>query len=225
METNITNPKSDKSKYPDLVHLIFLLVGVVVGSILSVTTTISFIQDNKQTETINEPDSNLISKHYLNANSKTYENIRLGYKIDYPRGITKVYDCPDYPPCALIDDFSIRLEPLEFYSEEEILEADLYCSADGVGGFVRCENPQISEYINPHGIKGFIVKRLRIIKSQELDGYNVVDTEPERFNETAYVFPINGDSKYKSILLSTDIPNDGNLEKLKNIADSFRLVD
>ena len=223
METNLINPKSDKSKHTGFVHLIFLLVGILAGSILGVITTTSFIQSNKQIETINESDSNLISKHYLNADSKTYENIRLGYKIDYPRGITKVYDCPDYP-CALIDDFEIRVEPLEFYSEEEILEADLYCSADGVGGFVRCENPQISEYTNPHGIKGFIVKRLRIIKSQELDGYNVVNTKLEKFDETAYVFPINRSSKYKSILLSTDIPNEENLEKLKNIADSFRLI-
>ena len=186
METNITNPKSDKSKYPDLVHLIFLLVGVVVGSILSVTTTISFIQDNKQTETINEPDSNLISKHYLNANSKTYENIRLGYKIDYPRGITKVYDCPDYPPCALIDDFAIRIVPLEFYSEEEILNDDLYCSADGANGSLRCENPQISEYINLLGVKGFSVKRLRIEIFRELDGFDVINTRTEQSEDTIH---------------------------------------
>lgn len=236
------NQISNKSK--NIVFATFpkLLLGLVIGLILGVTITILVTKNNTQIRSVeklevvgnntepvsneitNNLNNNLISKHYITTKSKVYENTRLGYKIYYPRGITQVYDCPDYP-CASIRDFTIRMEPLSFYGEEEILNDDLYCSANGPQGSIRCENPQISEYTSILGIKGFAVKRLRIIESREFEGYEVVNTKTEQFDETVYIFPINGNSSYKAILLATDAPNEKNLEELKKIADSFRLSD
>lgn len=242
MEADNINPESDKTKYSNSAQFKKILIGIFIGLVLGIAVTILFTQNKPQKEpidkpqeivnnnepiskeTINKSDDNLISRHYITTDSKTYENTRLGYKIDYPRGITQIYDCPDHP-CASIRDFTIRMEPLRFYGEEEILNDDLYCSADGPQGSVRCEDPQISEYTNSRGVKGFSVTRLRVIESREFEGYEVVNTNTEQFNETVYIFPINENSDYKSILLATDTPNEKNLEELREIANSFRLSD
>lgn len=219
-----------------------LAVGLFIGFILGISITFVFgktyvqriLIDNKKNmeidsaidknAVIEESDDELISRRYINSNTKVYENTRLGYKIDYQRGITQIYDCPDLP-CAIIDEFVIHMQPLDFYGKEEILNNDLYCSADGLGGSVHCENAQVSEYTNPSGVKGFLINRLWIMESTELGQGNVVNTKTEQFNDTAYIFPLNGNSKYKAILLFASIPNEKNLEELKNIADSFRLSD
>ena len=239
-EENI-NLELNDSKLKNLTAFPKILLGILIGLVLGTTITTIFtksttrtdlpkqsnaiennikLEDKKSTENTN---NNLISKHYLTTDTKIYENTRLGYKVDYPRGISQVYDCPDIP-CASIEDFTIRMEPLRFYGGEEILNDDLYCSADGPQGSARCERPQISEYTNALGVKGFSVKRLRIVESREFEGYKVVDTKTEQFNDIVYVFPIMGNLTYKAILLATDTPDEKNLGELEKIANSFRLT-
>lgn len=162
------------------------------------------------------PSSTPLSFHYLSSNSKIYESPRLGITFEYPRGIVKVYDCPDIP-CISIDEYTIRVEPLRIYGVEEIKSDDLYCSADGPTGSTYCLNPEVESFTNANGVGGYKVLRTLVIET-----YNPATQtrDKEEYDDKAYVFPITH-SEYKAVLFAVDTPSSENLEHLDTIVETL----
>ncbi len=159
----------------------------------------------------------LLSSRYLSSDYKIYENQRLGYMFEHPRG-SSVYDCPDIP-CASIDQYTIRIEALRMYGKLEIESDDLYCSAGGPTGSTYCLDPVAEPFTNKYQANGYKVVRTRVNET-----YNSVTqaSDREELSDRAYVFRINN-SEYKSVLFTADNPSPENLEQLDAIAQSFKL--
>lgn len=227
-EENNTTPEIRKTRFKRIITLKKMYLGILLGFVLGVFITfisaLNIVITPMQKESakvalmekLAADDDNLISRHFITESFKVYENSRLGYQLEYPKGIVSVYDCPDVP-CASIREFTLRVEPLRYSSLEDLQKRDLYCEASGVGGSIHCENSQVIDFTNSLGTKGYRVERTKII---EQSGF-----ETEEYADVAYVFPIEGDAYYKSILLAVDSPTEENLNALAKIANSFRLVD
>ncbi|QQS44060.1 hypothetical protein IPM65_00430 [Candidatus Roizmanbacteria bacterium] len=153
-----------------------------------------------------------------------YRNEELGYGFHYLK-TDSLYECQD-SPCLSIDRIDMRVQGLGTYEldisdiKTSLLQADLYCSADGPTGSARCENKSVDEFINALGFQGYKVTRTRIntftngASDQVYDDYVYVYILPE-------VVKGQGLTDYAAIMFAVDTPLQENLKELTAMADTY----
>ncbi len=155
-----------------------------------------------------------------------YRNEELGYGFYYLK-TDSLNECQD-SPCLSIDRITLRVQTLGTYETDmsdiktSLLQADLYCSADGPTGSVRCENKSVDEFINPLGFKGYKITRTRI-STAYINGAS----EETRYDDYAYVYVLpevvkgQGLTDYAAIMFAVDTPLQENLKELTAIAETY----
>ena len=99
--------------------------------------------------------------------------------------------------------------------------ADLFCSADGPGGSISCQNDKVEEYTNTLGFKGFKVLRTKTVTGTGA-GFPA-----GTYKDTVYVYLLpevkkrTGVSDYAGVMLAVDNPSRSNLSELNITGDSF----
>ena len=169
------------------------------------------------------PSSKAIPSPKVGFQQYTNDNLRYGFS--YPVS-DSLYKCPDIP-CLSISRISLRVETLRTYeltpndAKSSLMGADLFCSADGPGGSISCQNDKVEEYTNTLGFKGFKVLRTKTVTGTGA-GFPA-----GTYKDTVYVYLLpevkkrTGVSDYAGVMLAVDNPSHSNLSELNITGDSF----
>ncbi len=155
-----------------------------------------------------------------------YRNEEFRYGFHYLSS-ESLYECEDNT-CVTVDRISMRVRTLgssDFLVNDplgSLLQADLYCSADGPQGSTWCEDKSVDEFINPLGFKGYKVTRKRIRTT-----YTSGTIEQTTYDDYVYVYALPevvkgpGISDYAAIMFEAEIPHQENLKELTAIAETY----
>jgi len=148
----------------------------------------------------------------------------LRFSFSYPVG-ANLKKC-DGKPCITIEDYSVRVEPLEIdisKSDEvtgPLLDIDFFCNYESEELSVSCQNLFMKELTTVKGVKGFILYREKYVRETNLETGEMKNTT---YKERAFLLPIPGE-KYKSVAIYIDLSLPKNQEVLNEIVDSFELL-
>lgn len=132
-----------------------------------------------------------------------------------------------------IAPFSVRKYHIKATIKETLKESTIFCAADGPQGSISCEFNSYKEYINPEGIKGYIVyqtKTDRHLKPEAEKRWAGPATELSEsdwitniYNDRAYFFFIPNQEE-PALHIQALKPTEINLKVLDQIASSFSLI-
>lgn len=140
---------------------------------------------------------------------QTYTNPIMNYQFAYPASAT-VSESPDRRT-SWIRDYTLSIYSYftTTFNPEEILAADLACTADSPKISISCQNTAIRPFTNQSGSEGFLIRRTKTIEGAENAGV---------YQDTAYVFPLNSPAS-PGIIISVEYPSEENLQILADIAN------
>jgi len=114
-----------------------------------------------------------------------YTNTAYGYEFQYPT--QTVNPCED-GSCVLLPTSGVRVDAYSLSGtesiKEQLLSADLFCSADGPTGSISCKNTAVEDYVSGTGAVGYKVTRT----STNVDNVKTITIKNEQ--DEAYYFAL-----------------------------------
>lgn len=246
-ESSITQNPTASTPTPNNKSFLLIIIGVVIlliavsGVSYYVVTRNALSLPTRDTTTSGEIGNNSTTPITMNPTQtptptvgslpsvkpgfQQYSNSELRYGFNYAKS-DSLYHCTDIP-CLSINRITMRIEMLGDYlissadPKSSLLNADLYCSADGPGGSISCKNTKVEDYTNSLGFKGYKVIRTRTVTGT---GAGIA---AGNYADYAYVYLLPEVKKgpgllnYAAIMFAVDSPTPTNLNELTSIAKTF----